>query len=187
MRSAVDSATFHARVEKLRKFEDGWLDGQGKKPDAQLLDLIEKEVVACGMPIPYLFPTVDGGVFLEWSTKDHPSLTVFFSAGDVFGFFHSWKYDVRTYRPLTSEAWKEVAVFVSECPETSTWRMNMQRKGKVDARFFAGVLLQVAERFNDPSLTTEQFEKIRQKTAEIEQIVIEPTASKEKNDGTNDL
>jgi hypothetical protein len=58
------------RLEELAKLRDGWLDGQGRAPErAALLRLAHAfdEHYAPDLPLPYLYPTADGGVQAEWT------------------------------------------------------------------------------------------------------------------------
>ncbi len=64
----------HGRLDELRRLEDGWLDGDGKAPGSD-----ELEWLAAGfdrhypddLPLPYLYPTTEGGVRAEWSLSDY--------------------------------------------------------------------------------------------------------------------
>ncbi len=58
-----------ARLEELRGLKDGWLDGKGKAPDGSALDWLEKTFNAYypeELPAPYVYPTPEGGLSLEW-------------------------------------------------------------------------------------------------------------------------
>lgn len=57
------------RLDELRELEDGWLDGEGKKPDAAALDtarMVLDEIEAAQLEQPRLFPSADGGLTGEW-------------------------------------------------------------------------------------------------------------------------
>lgn len=71
MRSPED---FAARVDELAALEDGWLDGGGVAPDVRMLRALAGVVTIAneryGAPLPYAYPTEDGGVSLEWGDLD---------------------------------------------------------------------------------------------------------------------
>lgn len=72
--SRLDPLDIHGRLDELRRLEDGWLDGDGKAPGSD-----ELEWLAAGferhypddLPLPYLYPTTEGGVQAEWSLSDN--------------------------------------------------------------------------------------------------------------------
>ena len=68
------------RLEELKSLDDGWADGMqpaaqwgegyGKAPAAQGLDWLASQFAAhydSALPRPYLYPTPEGGVSVEWS------------------------------------------------------------------------------------------------------------------------
>lgn len=59
------------RLDELGQLEDGWLDGEGQGPNELNIILIKQRlqtlVEQFDVPIPYLYPTVDGGIQAEWS------------------------------------------------------------------------------------------------------------------------
>ena len=69
----LDPLDIRGRLDELRRLEDGWLDGVGIAPGSD-----ELEWLAAGfdrhypddLPLPYLYPTVEGGVRVEWSLSD---------------------------------------------------------------------------------------------------------------------
>ncbi len=68
------------RLDKLRSLKDGWLDGRGKAPDAKGLDWLANEFenqYPDELPLPYLYPTAEGGVQAEWTlSKTEISLDI---------------------------------------------------------------------------------------------------------------
>ena len=70
--SVLDPLDVGARLDELHVLKDGWLDGLGCAPSAEGLDWLESwfEInIPDDLPLPYLFPTEDGGVRAEWSLK----------------------------------------------------------------------------------------------------------------------
>ena len=69
----LDSLDVEARLEELGNFEPGWLDGEGIVPSQEGLMWFEqkfKEHYGDGLPLPCIFPTVEGGVILQWHIGD---------------------------------------------------------------------------------------------------------------------
>jgi len=65
----VTAGQFRARLDELRRLNAGWLDGEGSPLNpaalAELGELFELYYPA-DLPLPYMFPTVSGGLQLEW-------------------------------------------------------------------------------------------------------------------------
>lgn len=63
-----------ARLDEFRALENGWLDGRhGLAPSQEGLDwlaLCFERRYPDELPIPYLYPTAEGGVQAEWSLDD---------------------------------------------------------------------------------------------------------------------
>ncbi len=63
-----------ARLDEFRDMKDGWLEGEGVAPSLEGLDWL-----AAGfdrhfpddLPLPYLYPTPEGGVQAEWSLSEN--------------------------------------------------------------------------------------------------------------------
>ena len=64
-----------AQLSELREMEDGWLDGEGVAPGHELAGLAVQpdSTVATrnDLPLPHVYPTVEGGVQAEWSISHH--------------------------------------------------------------------------------------------------------------------
>lgn len=59
-----------ARLGELRTLKDGWLDGAGKAPPPGGLDWLAdtfQSQFRTELPLPYLYPTPQGGIQAEWS------------------------------------------------------------------------------------------------------------------------
>ena len=67
----LDPLDIFVQIESIRQLKEGWLDGEGKIPSEVGLNW----VVECfdrnlsDRVMPYLYPTVDGGLRAEWSVK----------------------------------------------------------------------------------------------------------------------
>lgn len=71
--SLVDSLDVSARLEDLAKLSDGWLNGEGKSISPEGLAWIENSLnnnLDPALPLPYLFPTLDGDILAEWKNDE---------------------------------------------------------------------------------------------------------------------
>ena len=58
-------------IERMKALEDGWLDGEGSRISEEAVNLVEMKVSACfAKRPPHIFPTPEGGLSLEWDTKE---------------------------------------------------------------------------------------------------------------------
>jgi hypothetical protein len=58
------------RLAELAKLKDGWLDGKGRAAAKEKLDWLASSFHAwfdAGLPLPYLYPTAEGGIQAEWT------------------------------------------------------------------------------------------------------------------------
>jgi hypothetical protein len=66
------SSKIGEQIESLRALEDGWLDGEGFAIDGPGLDwvaaVLNRMVASKLLPFPFIYPTEEGGVRVEWST-----------------------------------------------------------------------------------------------------------------------
>ena len=61
------------RLAALAELKPGWLDGKGQAPDpehTQWLAAAFEENFDASLPLPYLYPTAEGGIQAEWSISD---------------------------------------------------------------------------------------------------------------------
>ena len=67
-RTSPQDAT--AQLDELRRLRDGWLDGDGIAPSRTglgwLAECLARRYPAAA-PVPYIYPTPDGGVQAEWT------------------------------------------------------------------------------------------------------------------------
>ena len=61
------------RLDYLATVEDGWFEGRGVALDRMGLRWLDYQMadhfVGTDLPLPFIFPTVPGGVMAEWSTE----------------------------------------------------------------------------------------------------------------------
>ncbi|WP_273429303.1 hypothetical protein [Marinobacter sp.] len=71
----LDECDVGARLDELRLLKPGWFDGNiGKSLDSDRLRWLENQLDAHlndPLPSPYLYPTAEGGVQLEWSIGEY--------------------------------------------------------------------------------------------------------------------
>ena len=61
------------RLEQIAALKDGWLDGQGHAPARDKLEWLADAFDSnfdADLPLPYLYPTPEGGVQAEWTVND---------------------------------------------------------------------------------------------------------------------
>ena len=66
----LDPLDIAARIDELKLLTDGWLDGRGWALDSGGLDWIQELLethLPDDLPLPYLYPTPEGGIQAEWS------------------------------------------------------------------------------------------------------------------------
>lgn len=69
-----DLALLDDRLDELASLEPGWLDGEGVRPDAVVINRARRilaDLMSFEVPRPRVFPTPDGGVQAEWTVGDH--------------------------------------------------------------------------------------------------------------------
>jgi hypothetical protein len=68
----LDSLDVTLRLEQIAALEDGWLDGKGIAPDREELNWLSNqfdEHFDADLPLPFLYPTAEGGIQAEWSLR----------------------------------------------------------------------------------------------------------------------
>ena len=63
-----------AQLDNLRAMKDGWLDGDGIAPPKDGLDWLQiqfQKYYPDSAPRPYIYPTFEGGVEIEWSLRPY--------------------------------------------------------------------------------------------------------------------
>ncbi len=70
----LDPLDVPSRLHELSELDDGWLDGEGKAPKAEFLEQLSEmynRLYPDSLPMPYIYPTIVGGVQAEWSLPPH--------------------------------------------------------------------------------------------------------------------
>ena len=104
-------------LEKLKNLENGWLDGdQGTVLNHEGLDWLGRIFIRYypdHLPLPYTYPTPEGGIRMEWSfqkTKVEFEVNLITHKGEWFS-FEMFSSDEGTFQELeldNSDAWKWV-------------------------------------------------------------------------------
>jgi hypothetical protein len=78
--NVLDPCDVASRLEELKELGEGWLDGHGVAPSREGIDWLAQRFdksYSDELPVPYLYPTAEGGVQAEWSLGSHEvSLTI---------------------------------------------------------------------------------------------------------------
>lgn len=72
--SILDPLDVATRLDELRELNDGWLEGGGIAPTKEGLDWLARafeEHYPDDLPLPFLYPTAEGGIQAEWSLEPH--------------------------------------------------------------------------------------------------------------------
>ena len=66
-----------ARLDELRDMRDGWLEGGGLAPKSNGLDWLSTafdRYYPDDAPLPYTYPTPEGGISMEWSVENNAGI-----------------------------------------------------------------------------------------------------------------
>ena len=115
-----------AQLDDLRNLKVGWYDGYGKAPSHEGLDWLAKKFVSeypDDLPLPYAYPTPEGGVQMEWSIGVYDiSLEVDFA--EQTGDWHNLNLhkveeaDTRTLRLADSGDWDWLSAEIRRLTES---------------------------------------------------------------------
>ena len=70
--SALDPLDVSTRLDELRQLKNGWLEGEGLALSGHGLDWLSStfdNLYDGELPLPYLYPTEEGGIHAEWSLR----------------------------------------------------------------------------------------------------------------------
>lgn len=113
---SVDETALRSRIEELKQLQQGWLDGSGEPLDSDqlewLVECLVKHFHGPGL-FPYLFPTPEGKVLLEWMIADC-SVTLEIHLNNRHASWHSLnllsnEVDESYYEIDHANAWKDIA------------------------------------------------------------------------------
>lgn len=89
------------RLEELADLRDGWLDGRGRAPDPEHLRWLARSFDSRfdpALPLPYLYPTAEGGIQAEWTLEN-------------------WEASLEIDLHSKSAAWQAFNLVTQECRE----------------------------------------------------------------------
>jgi hypothetical protein len=92
--SILDPLDIPSRLEELSNLDNGWLNGEGialKKEHLNWFSDIFEENYESSLPLPYLYPTIDGGVQAEWAMEDY-DISLKVDLNKKSGFYQSLKH-----------------------------------------------------------------------------------------------
>lgn len=72
--SLLDPRDVPARLDELRLLRDGWFEGNGRAPTSAGIDWLSDKFTRAyseDLPLPFVYPTPEGGIRLEWSLGSH--------------------------------------------------------------------------------------------------------------------
>lgn len=81
--------TYLSRIKDLEGLGLGWLDGQGLPVSPLVVAWARRAHPVLSGLWPYVYPTEEGGLFLEWPMSEMPSLEVHFVANNLCVDFHA--------------------------------------------------------------------------------------------------
>lgn len=120
----LDPLDIPARLDELRSLQDGWLDGKGVAPSTAGLDWLANAFDSKypeDLPLPFVYPTADGGVRAEWSMEPY-ELSLEIDLSKKTGAWHQLKMDTdeedaRSLNLETDEDWTWLADRVRKVQE----------------------------------------------------------------------
>ena len=79
-----------SNLDHLRVLKDGWLNGDGLAPSKEGLDWLERILVYHLQITPYIYPTYEGGVSLEWGERFTTDNTITINLTEKTACCHFW-------------------------------------------------------------------------------------------------
>ncbi len=82
-----DLVSLDDRLDELALLNEGWLDGEGVRPDALVLERARgmlADLLTFEVPRPRVFATLEGGVQAEWTVDDHEISVAFEPDGKLY-------------------------------------------------------------------------------------------------------
>lgn len=123
-----------ALLNSLRDLKDGWDGGEGSsiynKAIDTALDII-KQIEANGIPGPYIFPKLDGGILLEWRSDLNYFTITITREGEIYTYDISSK-KRESLEKIAEWAGKVMKDHIKECrdrPSFITQHLNTENSG----------------------------------------------------------
>ena len=86
----LDPLDVPSRLYELRELKNGWLDGEGLVPAPDFLDWLSERfdiLYPDDLPLPHIYPTVEGNVQAEWSLS-HNEISLSIDCASHAGEWH---------------------------------------------------------------------------------------------------
>ena len=127
MSESALSTNGHARAKErlveLRKLADGWMNGDGMAPSSAALDSLEQALdghLAELRETPRVFPTLEGGLQMEWFLGRRHHVTVEVHAGGETGEIgivdlKAASDETLELDPRSADDWRKVAQRIGRC------------------------------------------------------------------------
>ena len=83
-----------SQINDLKQLKDGWFNGDGKVVSAEGWDWVEKHLNSyfADMPTPYLYPTIEGGIRVEWSVGNNGwEVSLDINPAEQTGYWHAFR------------------------------------------------------------------------------------------------
>src|SRR5690606_14909203 len=119
--TSLEALDVPARIDELRLLRNGWLDGHGLAPAGAGLSWFSQafdERFPDSLPLPYLYPTEEGGLRAEWSADEGREMSLDVDLVSHTAHWHSWQLgtDVEESETLDLDAedgWTRLAALVA--------------------------------------------------------------------------
>lgn len=95
--SVLESTDIAARLDEFRLLRNGWLNGKGLAPSEVGLDWLTGQIESLypeELPTPFLYPTAEGGIQVEWTIGVH-EVSLEISLADHNGEWHALNLDTQ--------------------------------------------------------------------------------------------
>lgn len=108
--SILDPLDVPSRLWELSSIKNGWLDGEigsgiNKRGISKLSDLFDLHFDH-SLPLPHVYPTVDGNIQAEWST-DTSEVSLEITLSDLRGLLHDYNVSSKEYTEFTFDLHSE--------------------------------------------------------------------------------
>lgn len=116
------------RIKELLTLQNGWLDGQGKAINRQdLMTFVTKfnTLYPRELPIPYIYPTLEGNIQLEW-TIEEIDISIEIELSQLIGHWHALtletnqKTSIQLFDFNESKDWKRLISMILQTIKTKT-------------------------------------------------------------------
>lgn len=115
----LDDMDVSVRLHELAKLKPGWLDGVGVSPSlpfVKWLDELFELYYPANIPFPYIYPTAEGGVSLEWDIDKFTELSMEIDPetyhGNLYGIYKIEGKEIDEDVDLITDGWSRVSTLL---------------------------------------------------------------------------